>query len=264
MGGFCTLTKGPVFVFGPRAEGLVDIMPDHARPMQFLTGITRIDPGHPGLIMVLAQYDEATFQPGLFAQRGITLPHSIAAATPRRQCEFLAGRALAAEVLAQLGEPWAEVGIAPDRRPVWPVGLAGSISHARGFVACILGRCPGHHPGVDVETLGRNQSVLAIRRIVLTEAERVLLRDQNPTLTTLVFSAKETLFKALYPMVGHHFGFEAAELVALPGATTLTLRLTRDLATRLPAGRSFAIACRSTADYVLTWLVVPLAGGEDC
>ncbi len=224
-------------------------MPD---PTRFLRDLDRIDSGQPGAVLLMARYDAGCFDPALFTASGIALPAELSGASERRQCEFLAGRLLAARALALLNLPPATVGRAPDRRPVWPHGLAGSISHARGFAACLV--APAGDPGADVETLARDQALAALRRHALTAADQALLADEDPALVSLIFSAKETLFKALYPSVGRSFGFDAAELAALPGDSGLTLRLTRDLAPGLSAGQRFDIRARRRPDHVLTWM----------
>ena len=90
---------------------------------------------------------------------------------------------------------------------------------------------------------------------VLTDHERAILGKQDPELVTALFSAKETLFKALYPSVGRFFGFEAATLSEPPKASSLTLRLTEPLGANLPAGRCFDIRVQFATDHVLTWLI---------
>lgn len=54
---------------------------------------------------------------------------------------------------------------------------------------------------------------------------------------TLTFSLKESLFKALYPLVGKFFYFEHAELVEWDDRGQARMRLLRDLSHEWPAGR---------------------------
>ena len=60
---------------------------------------------------------------------------------------------------------------------------------------------------------------------ILTEAERHLQGLD----ARLVFSAKESLFKALYPEVGGFFGFDAAVVSPILSEGSFEIRLTRDL-----------------------------------
>lgn len=56
-----------------------------------------------------------------------------------------------------------------------------------------------------------------------------LPREQHALLVTLTFSAKESLFKALYPIVQQRFYFEHAEVVEWSAAGHVRLRLLTDL-----------------------------------
>ena len=65
-------------------------------------------------------------------------PEEIAAvsnAVPKRVSEFTAGRVAARLALKQLGAPAMSVPMAPDRSPIWPPGLTGSITHTHS--ACL-------------------------------------------------------------------------------------------------------------------------------
>lgn len=230
------------------------------RSTGFLSQITEDDSLIPGAVLVSASYDETTYSDALFDRLEIPRPPSLTRAVPRRRAEFLAGRAMTQAAMACLGLPPQPVENTPDRAPLWPNGLAGSISHARGRCACLLSRDTGRSFGIDTEAIAQGRSLDAILTQTLSQTERALL-TQGPyppdTNATLAFSAKEALFKALYPQVGHHFGFDAAELTGPPAQTCLTLSLTTDLTDRLPKGARFHVHLTLTSTHVLTWLSVP-------
>jgi 4'-phosphopantetheinyl transferase EntD len=54
----------------------------------------------------------------------------VARAVPKRRHEFASGRACARDALTQLGHPPAPLLPGPDRVPLWPAGVVGSISHS--------------------------------------------------------------------------------------------------------------------------------------
>src|SRR5271165_6795043 len=56
---------------------------------------------------------------------------SLGAADADRVREFESGRAYAKRALAMLGIDDVDLPIGPDRSPVWPIGVVGSISHVR-------------------------------------------------------------------------------------------------------------------------------------
>ena len=132
---------------------------------------------------------------------------------PRREAEFRAGRACAREALAQFGfRNWALLP-APTREPIWPQGVVGSITHADGYCAAAVARsrdCAGL--GIDVEAIGRiNDSVAPL----ICSAEELTLFDEGVSgsrrvLLALLFSAKESVFKAVFP--GARVVFEPADV----------------------------------------------------
>jgi 4'-phosphopantetheinyl transferase EntD len=232
------------------------------RSTGFLSDIALEDSLIPNAVLVTARYDATAFSQSLFAALDIPCPPSLDRAVDKRRAEFLAGRAMALAAMAVLEHPPSPIIPQPNRAPLWPTGLAGSISHARGRCACLLSRDTDHSYGVDTEAIAKGRSLKAILSETLTAHDRhAITQGPLPAATgaTLVFSAKEALFKALYPGVGRHFGFDAAELADPPRGGSLTLSLTTDLTDGITSGRRFDIHYRLTDTHVLTWLSVPLA-----
>ncbi len=212
----------------------------------------------PGL-RLQARYDMARFAPGLFDQLDMRLTEALFCAVAKRQAEWLAGRLLVRAAQQALGLTVASIASGEDRAPIWPADQRGSISHARGHCACIL-LPEGHgHPGIDIETRAEGHALESILRITTHGPDEAMLRAApDPGLwATLCFSAKETLYKALYPTVQRFFGFDAAQLHTRPGPDSLSLTLTEELHSSLPAGRRFDIACAIHDGHVVTWLVRP-------
>lgn len=180
-----------------------------------------------------------SFHPSLFAHFGIELPSHMEKAVAKRRAEFLAGRVAAARSLAALGCAGCSVPIGENRSPLWPEGIAASISHSDGQALCAAShKSRNDYLGVDLEKLINAEVARDIGSSIVTGAELNLLLQaglsQN-TAITLAFSAKESLFKALYPFIKKYFGFESAQVAAFyPGDSiregTLTLHLDADLA----------------------------------
>lgn len=231
-----------------------------SRAAGFLTGIMVEDSRIPGTVLVTAGYDSAAYADDLFDRLDIACPPKLIRAVPRRKADFLAGRAMVLAAMTRLGIPPQPVANAPSRAPVWPEGLTGSLSHARGRCAGLLSQNTRLTFGVDTEAIAQNRTLTAILTETLSPAERAIL-SAGPlpaaTNATLAFSAKEALFKALYARVGHHFGFDAAEMRSPPTQTGLTLILTADLAAGLTRGQRFDLHHRLTQTHVLTWLAAP-------
>lgn len=152
----------------------------------------------------------------------------------KRQCEYLAGRLCARHALRSLtGQPGIPA-VGEDRAPRWPAGVVGSITHSHGQAAALVAQAKDWRGvGIDLErrlSLERSQRLVGE---ILTPGERERLEGQDPALhpwlITLTFSAKESLFKALYPLVGQRFYFQDAELLEWNSNGHLRMALLRDL-----------------------------------
>lgn len=161
--------------------------------------------------------------PGLGAVQ-VTLPDDLAAAVPKRRSEFLAGRLVAAYALRQAGMP-ETVGRA-GRRPLWPAGVAGSITHSKDRAIAVVSKVHSGL-GLDCEALVSDDRAMQLAAVIFSEAEARLRPDALPfgTFFTLVFSAKEAVYKALSHRLPDIPAFHDAALTRLhPKEMTVTLR----------------------------------------
>ena len=172
-------------------------------------------------------------------------------AVPKRRAEFAAGRHAAALALARAG-CFEAIGRAASGAPLWPPGFVGSISHGAGLAVALVAPVSAvTGVGIDVERLIPDEQREEIASRILNDEERARLAAALPTSSaaehlSLGFSAKESLYKCLNPLVDRFFEFDAAHVVdVLPdGASTgsITLALTRPLTAEFPAG--FALVGR--------------------
>ncbi|ETX30629.1 4'-phosphopantetheinyl transferase family protein [Roseivivax isoporae] len=167
---------------------------------------------------------------------GVALPPALARAVPKRQGEFRAGRAAASRALAALGlsagqdmaDPWPRFGA--DRRPVWPEGCLGSLSHTDSRVICAAGRAAAFSAiGIDIERPVAADEAAPLVAQVMDAGEHARAAEVlGEAAFTAVFSAKEALYKALHPRLGRFVGFD--EVRATPCDAE---RLRLDLGPRL-------------------------------
>ncbi|MDQ2089349.1 4'-phosphopantetheinyl transferase family protein [Marimonas arenosa] len=128
---------------------------------------------------------------------------AMARAVPRRRREFLAGRKAARRAMAGLGLRPAPVMMAPDRVPVWPEGLIGSISHCDDACAAIVGRAKAcRSVAVDLEP---DLALPAeLEPVVCLPQEQAWLaslpKDARGRAARLIFSVKECAYKLQYPV----------------------------------------------------------------
>lgn len=163
----------------------------------------------------------------------------------KRQAEFLAGRLCAAASLQAAGYPAIILQRdAESGRPVWPQGLCGSITHSHGMAVSIAGFSQQWHSlGLDLERMIAPARALRLQKAILTPHEQAQLKGLDEEAlarqTTLLFSAKESLFKALNPLTGVYFGFQDAQVSEYTQDGRLTLQLQRDLSDSYHSGMEF-------------------------
>jgi enterobactin synthetase component D len=227
------------------------------RSSAFLTDITRRPLPRAEMVLLQCKYDVARFDIDLYGCLGVCFPEQLQSAVKSRRAEFLAGRALAQAALSILGIEDLHISFGDDRAPIWPFGTIGAISHSHGRCAILVSTYPKARVGIDIERLVEGDARAAILKTCISEDERrVIDRQRNYSvsqLATLIFSAKETLYKMLYPSVCAYFGFHAAAIQGMPIGNSLYLYLTQDLPGGFQAGTAFDIRFEFGLDYVLTW-----------
>jgi 4'-phosphopantetheinyl transferase EntD len=211
----------------------------------------------PALKFCRVRFARQPMSDALFSQYAVSLPPSLAGAVAKRKAEYLAGRYCAHYLLRQSGCHEAVL-TAADRAPVWPAGWRGSLSHSGDIaIAVVTAQPDGLYPGIDIEH--RQPGIMQESAdMFVAQAEQALLArcglDKEWALLA-AFSAKESLFKALYPRVQRMFDFNAAAIVALdPANHRFTLRLNETLSDEFPAGRQFSGEYYISEDSVLTCL----------
>lgn len=151
-------------------------------------------------------------------------------ATERRRREFTTARACARAALARLGCPAVAVLPGPGRAPQWPDGITGSITHCAGYRAAAVSLTR------DVVSLGVDAEPdealpgPGMLELIARDEERVRLRGlaaEMPGICweRLLFSAKESVYKAWFPLARSWLGFESADIVIDPHGGAFTARL---------------------------------------
>jgi enterobactin synthetase component D len=210
-------------------------------------------------VALRAAFNVAAYRDDLYPLLGVEFPGHLERAVAKRKAEFLCGRFLAGLALQRVAGYRAGVGIGEHRQPLWPANITGSITHTNDTAACLVSHNPASCIGIDIENIVSEQTARSIADSVICESERILLsqcQEAFPLCLTVVFSAKETLFKALYPRVGFYFDFNAALVTDIDLAQgSIVVQLTRDLGQVHHTGDSFEIRLMLEAGRVLSYLV---------
>lgn len=138
-------------------------------------------------------------------------------AVEKRRREFLMGRTAARLALQQLGiSSPPPILRGSKREPLWPDAVVGSITHAGDYAVSAVAYCRDVLAiGIDIEKVKADRAG-EIARSIADEEEQLWIRQDTELLaqrTLLVFSAKESIFKALYPLCLVFLDYSAVSLV---------------------------------------------------
>jgi 4'-phosphopantetheinyl transferase EntD len=145
---------------------------------------------------------------------------ALGAASPGRVAEFATGRHLARIVLDGLGFPGVEVGRGRNREPLWPPGVVGSVTHCDGYCATAATLAPTLGSlGIDAEPHAPLPGGV-LERIALPEEAAWTRSHAGGGIhwDRLLFSAKEAVFKAWFPLTRRWLDFDEARIsFSVPG-----------------------------------------------
>ncbi|GHG85877.1 4'-phosphopantetheinyl transferase family protein [Streptomyces lanatus] len=140
----------------------------------------------------------------------------VAKAVDKRRQEFAVVRSCARRAMEKLGVPPRPILPGERGAPGWPAGLVGSMTHCDGYSAAALVRAADLASlGIDAEphqTLP--EGVLPAVALPAEEERLRRLADEHPDIhwDRLLFSAKESVYKAWFPLTGEWLDFTEADI----------------------------------------------------
>lgn len=178
----------------------------------------------------------------------------------QRKQEFLLGR-LAANFAIQKTLKTNKIFIInqdASRAPIWPSDLIGSISHSDSLIIAVACKKDAYlSVGIDIEKKGRTRP--EVGRFILTDLDiKSVDGISESDLLTLIFSAKESLYKALYPLVNKYFGFKAAALTKIMDNNFFEIQLIEDLDEHFCLGNRYKFTGKFLLDEnnILTFIKI--------
>ncbi|MCX3062157.1 4'-phosphopantetheinyl transferase family protein [Streptomyces beihaiensis] len=146
-----------------------------------------------------------------------------------RRREFGTVRACARTALSGLGIAPVPILRGPLGAPTWPDGVVGSMTHCAGYRAAAVARSADLAAiGLDAE-LHQPMPGSELEVVALPEEQTWLsdLAARRPEICwdRLLFSAKESVYKAWSPLTGRWLGFEEATITFDPDAGRFRARL---------------------------------------
>jgi enterobactin synthetase component D len=194
-------------------------------------------------------FDLAAYSDSYYKQLAIVFPEAMTKAVIKRKAEFLAGRYAARQCIEKLqieskkhshlffGDVF-DLQAGVHKSPLWPKGIVGSISHTNSRACALVANTENYKGvGIDIENWLPNSACEQIASLILAKNDHTFLKKINSIshsrFLTLIFSAKESLFKALYPSVGYYFDFKDAEVIQMDYKQQyLRLKLLKSLGTK--------------------------------
>jgi 4'-phosphopantetheinyl transferase EntD len=154
----------------------------------------------------------------------------VSSAVARRRREFTTVRACARRALAELRIPPAPILPGNKGAPVWPARVVGSMTHCEGYRAAAVAHTSDlatvgidAEPNLPIKNSGTRDLVTVPEERAWLSAMRV--RRPDVSWDRLVFSAKESVYKAWFPLTGRWLDFDQAVVTIDPDRGTFYARL---------------------------------------
>jgi 4'-phosphopantetheinyl transferase EntD len=178
----------------------------------------------PSLVVSAEAFDDST--------EAILFPEEtalIARAVERRKREFATTRLCARRALAILGLPPTALLSGVGRAPLWPDGVVGSMTHCAGYRGAALAYATNVWTiGIDAEPHDVLPTGVLDIVALPKEQEQVSWLQSNWPEThwdRLLFSIKECVYKAWFPLAGNWLGFQDADVTIHPVTSSFDVEL---------------------------------------
>jgi enterobactin synthetase component D len=181
----------------------------------------------------------------------------------KRRIEFALGRAAAHLALLGAGHTHRTPLLQQtSREPAWPAGFVGSITHCESWAVAAAARAESLKSlGIDLEDVEAVPHE-EIADLVCSDVERewVFRGGNSKRKLTMLFSAKEAVYKALFPLCQKFFDFHAIELTWFPQSNSFSGVLREELNLEFPVGYRMEIGCQQRANFVFTHVTIGGSG----
>ncbi len=183
---------------------------------------------------------------------------ALSGAVQSRIGEFTTARSCARRALLQFGVTGVALPSGPNREPLWPQGYVGSITHCEGYrAAAVARREDALSIGIDVELHEPLPSEILSLVTVSTEQAWLARAPEGFYWDRLIFSAKESVYKAWFPLTRAWLDFGDVCITVNAAAGEFSASLSPD--SYKSGGRSldnFAGRFLFTPKHILTAIVV--------
>lgn len=166
-----------------------------------------------------------------------------------RRAQYMSSRFALKHLFKKYGLDLTSLESDQDGVPLYPQHISACLSHTYNYSVAISSSLD-IHLGVDIEKIISPARIEVMRNKILHKND-LALSDQQLREMTLIFSAKESLFKALFPTVRCFFGFEEASCLSIDHQH-LTLELHSQKEQLVPFNRKYQLQWFLFDEHVIT------------
>jgi len=149
----------------------------------------------------------------------------VSKAVESRAREFATARSLARHALGRLGVPATPIGRGSAGQPTWPSGTIGSITHCAGYRAAAVARSTQLQTlGIDAEIDDALPPEVVASVLVAEEIDWIEKAGPLHHWDRVLFSAKESVYKAWFPLTLRWLDFSEVAVHIDPAAGTFCVR----------------------------------------
>jgi 4'-phosphopantetheinyl transferase EntD len=182
-----------------------------------------------------AEVVDAAAAANLFPEEAVALGLVV----PTRHREFSLGRSCARSALAALGFPPVPILVGAHGEPLWPRGIVGSITHCDGYCGAAVARAT-RFAGIGIDAEVNDALPNDVLTLISNDLERkkiTALPKREISWDRVLFSIKESIYKAVFPIIQRWLGFEDASVTIYPGKATFRATLSIEDSIRTICGR---------------------------
>lgn len=187
-------------------------------------------------------------------------PLKIAQARVERKNEYLCGRVLAQAVLNHHFGLDQLITSMHEPLPIWPTHVLGSISHSKNKLIVALSN-NAVYLGIDIEHWVTSEFAQESAHLVLTPSEFDLWKSKACEFfdfahyVSLIFSIKESLYKAIYPTAKQYIDFLEASIFDINFENqTLTLIFLPEIQQRYQLLEQYQGGWTVEQNHIMTWV----------
>ncbi len=173
------------------------------------------------------------------------LPQTLQTACKKRKAEFLAGRYVSQIGLQHFNSKNINILRGKKNNPIFPKPFTGSITHSKNIAIAEIILNDNELLGIDLELLLNLKRIQSIEHKILSQQEIHIIKKHISKLSdtyhldhgfqlklyqyffTASFSAKESFYKAAFPIVQSYFGFNALTLMHIEDTTELIFTISK-------------------------------------